>query len=129
MSTLNVANISDGTDTVGTGYVVNGSAKAWVNFNGTGTTVIRDSFNITDIFDITTGQTRASFTNNMSDDAEFAMTCTASNSGGGSAFAIYAPNITAKSESSTGTIFTGLVSTGAAVDDAHVSVLINGDLA
>jgi len=28
MSTLNVANISDGTDTVETGYVVNGSAKA-----------------------------------------------------------------------------------------------------
>jgi len=33
MSTLNVANISDGTDTVETGYVVNGSAKAWVHSN------------------------------------------------------------------------------------------------
>ena len=30
MSTLNVSNITDGTDTVETGYVVNGSAKAWV---------------------------------------------------------------------------------------------------
>ena len=128
MSTLNVANISDGTDTVETGYVVNGSAKAWLNFNGTGTVAIRDSFNITDIFDITNGQTRASFTDGMNND-EFAMTCTASNSGGGSAFAVYAPNITAKSVSSTGTIFTGLVSTGTAVDDAHVSVSINGDLA
>ena len=32
MSTLNVSNISDGTDTVETGYVVNGSAKAWAEF-------------------------------------------------------------------------------------------------
>ena len=33
MSTLNVANITDGTDTVATGYVVNGSAKAWAHSN------------------------------------------------------------------------------------------------
>ena len=30
MSTIVTSNISDGTDTVGTEYVVNGSAKAWV---------------------------------------------------------------------------------------------------
>ena len=33
MSTLNVSNITDGTTTVGTSYVVNGSAKAWVSIN------------------------------------------------------------------------------------------------
>ena len=33
MSTLSVSNITDGTDTVETGYVVNGSAKAWVHAN------------------------------------------------------------------------------------------------
>lgn len=127
MSTLTVSNIKKTGETASRD--VSGVAAAWLNFNGTVTTVIRDSMNISGIFDITTGQTRASFSNNMTEDAEFAMTCTASNSGGGSAFAIYAPNITAKSESSTGTIFTGLISTGAAVDDAHVSVSINGDLA
>ena len=37
MSTLNVSNITDGTDTVGTSYVVNGSAKAWAAYNGQGT--------------------------------------------------------------------------------------------
>ena len=41
MSTLNVSNITDGTTTVGTSYVVNGSAKAWVTFNGTGTVAIQ----------------------------------------------------------------------------------------
>ena len=51
MSTLNVANITDGTDTVETGYVVNGSAKAWVNFDGTGTVAIRDSLNVASITD------------------------------------------------------------------------------
>jgi len=51
MSTLNVSNITDGTDTVGTSYVVNGSAKAWVNFNGTGTIAARDSFNVASLTD------------------------------------------------------------------------------
>ena len=51
MSTLNVANITDGTDTVETGYVVNGSAKAWVNFNGTGTIAIRNSLNTSSVSD------------------------------------------------------------------------------
>ena len=31
-----------GTESVDTTYVINGSAKAWVNFNGTGTIAIRD---------------------------------------------------------------------------------------
>jgi len=56
MSTLNVSNISDGTTTVGTGYVVNGSAKAWVNFNGTGTIAARDSLNLSSLTDHGTGQ-------------------------------------------------------------------------
>jgi hypothetical protein len=55
MSTLNVSNITDGTTTVGTSYVVNGSAKAWVNFNGTGTPAARDSFNHSSITDHGTG--------------------------------------------------------------------------
>ena len=55
MSTLNVSNITDGTDTVETGYVLNGSAKAWVNFNGTGTIAARDSNNVSSLTDNGTG--------------------------------------------------------------------------
>jgi uncharacterized Zn-binding protein involved in type VI secretion len=62
MSTLNVANITDGTDTVATGYVVNGSAKAWVKFDGTGTAAISDSLNVASLTDNGTGH----FTVNMS---------------------------------------------------------------
>ena len=61
MSTLNVSNISDGTDTVETGYVVNGSAKAWVNMNGTGTVAIRDSLNVTSLVDNGAGDYTVSY--------------------------------------------------------------------
>jgi hypothetical protein len=60
------AALSDGTDTVGTGYVVNGSAKAWVNFNGTGTVAIRDSLNVSSLGDNGGGDYNVNFSNNMS---------------------------------------------------------------
>ena len=40
---------------VDTDYVVNGSAKCWINFNGTGTIATRDSFNVSSITDNGTG--------------------------------------------------------------------------
>ena len=57
MSNLVVSNISDGTTSVGTGYVVNGSAKAWVNFNQTGTDTINNSLNVSSLTDNGTGLT------------------------------------------------------------------------
>lgn len=39
--------------------------KAWVNFNGTGTVAIRDSYNISSLTDRGTGQYTVAFTNNM----------------------------------------------------------------
>ncbi len=65
MSTLSVSNITDGTTTVGTSYVVNGSARAWVNFNGTGTVAIRDSTGISSISDVATGKYICSFASSM----------------------------------------------------------------
>ena len=65
MSTLNVANVTDGTTSVPTGYVVNGSSKAWVNFNGTGTVAFRNSFNTSSIADNGTGDYTMSFTNSL----------------------------------------------------------------
>ena len=51
MSTLNVGNITDGTNSVGTEKLSKGTAAAWMNFNGTGTVTIRDSFNVSSITD------------------------------------------------------------------------------
>jgi hypothetical protein len=64
--TVASANISDGTDTVATSYVVNGSAKAWVNFNGTGTIAVRDSFNVASLTDDGTGDFSVNFTSSLS---------------------------------------------------------------
>ena len=40
---------------IATSYVVNGSAKAWVNFDGTGTIASRDSLNVGSLTDNGTG--------------------------------------------------------------------------
>ena len=42
-----------------------GLAKAWVNFNGSGTVATRDTHNISSINDVTTGQYAPNFSNNM----------------------------------------------------------------
>lgn len=46
---------------VGTEYVVEGSAKAWVNFNGQGTLSVRNSSNISSVTDNGTGQYTVNF--------------------------------------------------------------------
>lgn len=43
------------------------SARAWVNFNGTGTIAIRASRNISSITDVATGQYKMNFTTAMAD--------------------------------------------------------------
>ena len=48
-----------------TSYVVNGSAKAWVNFNGTGTVSARGSLNTSSITDNATGDYSTNFTNSL----------------------------------------------------------------
>lgn len=50
-----------------TDYVVNGSAKVWINFQGTGTIAIRDDFGASTIVDNTTGDYTVNFTNSMDD--------------------------------------------------------------
>jgi len=67
MSTIIASNISDGTTSVASTYVVNGSAKAWVNFNGSGTVAIRDSLNVGSITDTGTGNYTVNFTAAMTD--------------------------------------------------------------
>lgn len=53
MSTIKCDNLQNtaGTKTIPVNTVVDGSAKAWVNFNGTGTVAIRAAFNVSSITD------------------------------------------------------------------------------
>ena len=67
MSTLNTVNITNGTDSITVEGAVKGSAKAWVNFNGTGTVAIRASYNVSSITDNGTGDYTVNFTTAMPD--------------------------------------------------------------
>ena len=66
MSTLRVDTIQNaaGTDSP---ISVPGTAKAWVNFNGTGTVAIRASYNVSSITDNGTGDYTVNFTAAMTD--------------------------------------------------------------
>lgn len=79
MSTLRLTTISNqtGSSSVPSDTVINGSAKAWVNFNGTGTVAIRASFNVSSITDNGTGDYTVNFTAALVD-ANYVMTGTAS---------------------------------------------------
>lgn len=69
MSTLRLTTISNqsGSSSVPADTVISGSAKAWVNFNGTGTVAIRASFNVSSITDNGTGDYTTNFTVAMVD--------------------------------------------------------------
>jgi hypothetical protein len=68
MSTIKTTTLStQGGSTVPVDTVVNGTAKAWVNFNGTGTVAIRRAFNVSSITDNGTGDYTANFTTAMAD--------------------------------------------------------------
>jgi len=67
MSTLVAQTISNGTVSTSSANVIQGSAKAWVNFNGTGTVAIRASYNVSSITDNGTGNYTINFTNALSD--------------------------------------------------------------
>jgi len=66
MSTLRVNNITD-TSGGSSSLSVPGAAKAWVNFNGTGTVAIRASLNVGSITDNGVGDYTVNFTTSMSD--------------------------------------------------------------
>ena len=55
-------------------------AKAWVNFNGTGTVAIRGSFNVSSITDNGAGDYTVNFTTSISD-ANYASVCSAGTTG------------------------------------------------
>jgi hypothetical protein len=66
MSTLVAQTISNGTVSTSSANVIQGSAKAWVNFNGS-SAAIRSSYNISSVTRNGTGDYTVTFTNAMSD--------------------------------------------------------------
>jgi hypothetical protein len=69
MSTLRCTNLQDtsGGNSLTTAQIYNGAAKAWVNFNGTGTVAIRAQFNVSSITDNGTGDYTVNFSSALAD--------------------------------------------------------------
>ena len=119
MSTLKLDTIAsrDGTESTDVTNVINGSAKAWVNFNGTGTVAIRESFNVSSITDVNVGRYTVNFTNSMQDDS-YSISHGATISGGNGFFHWY-------SSKTTTSFYLGLInSTLAYADSSDVSAIV-----
>ena len=91
VSTSKLLNASVTTAKLGTSEA-SGLAKAWVNFNGTGTVAIRASFNVSSITDNGTGDYTVNFTTAMSD-ANYAALATTGRAQGGSGIIAFGPEI------------------------------------
>ena len=74
MSTINVSNLNDGTTTVATTNLTNGSAKVYLNYKGTSTNSIRGSFNVSSVTENNNGDYTTNFSSNMND-ANYSVTC------------------------------------------------------
>lgn len=79
--TIVASTLSDGTNSTSTTNCIQGSAKAWVNFNGTSTVAIRASYNVSSITDNGTGLYTINFTNALTDNNYCAIATTRRNNG------------------------------------------------
>jgi hypothetical protein len=96
-----------------------GLAKAWVNFNGTGTVAIRASFNVSSITDNGTGNYTVNFTTALADANYVTVIGTGADGSGGSSFG------TPSTYSTTAVIVQSRsVTGGAAVDETRFCVSI-----
>ena len=91
---------------VTTNYVVNGSAKVWSHFQGSGTATVLDSFNQSSLTDSGTGQYKVNKTNNMNN-ANYSTPCQSAPTSGGSTYALgmIGDQYTAKTTSSSAFLF------------------------
>jgi len=128
-SELRVTTIANnaGSESVDTTYVVNGSAKSHLNFNGTGTIGTRGSFNVSSIADRGTGLFTQSLTSSMSNGTDFM--------GAGSAQDTYPDNdgrnrmVSSWPFSASSAYVNSFDTSGNADDCAYISSAIHGDLA
>lgn len=124
MSTLQTANITDGTNSVETVYVARGSAKAWVNLSGTGTVLIRLSLNVSSAVDIGVGTYDYNYTAAMLNDS-YAVQSTCAASGA----PLYGSHGVGTPPATTSVRQNAYNNTGTLTDANYVHVAIHGDLA
>jgi hypothetical protein len=127
MSNLVVSNISDGTTSVGTEYVVNGSAKVTCSFyHSSGTPTVVGSMNVSSLTDNDTGTANVNYVSSMSSTA-YVTACA------GWAYSTWTGAVTATGAYATTNLLLSHRENGALVDatanTSPLSCVIAGDLA
>ena len=124
-SELRVNTLKDaaGNNSIATSFVAGGSAKAWVNFNGTGTVATNDSFNVASLTDVSAGRYDVNYTNNMNNALYATQVCSDANTTN-DAF-----NRTASGSTTTAKAFLMHFESNSSADTATMIGTINGDLA
>ena len=126
--TLTTPNINSAPISTVTGAAPLFMARAWVNFNGTGTIAIRASGNVTSLTDNGAGDYTVNLTTAMPD-ANYAVVCnsvlstTASSTGSAGPYGSFAAGATTKTTAAIRTEF-GNSSTGTLTDTAEANVVI-----
>ena len=125
MSTIIASNVSDGTLSIPTTYVTNGSAKAWVNYLQT-TNTVQDSTNVSSVADNATGQFTVNFSSSMAN----AVYSTSTSCKSGSGLANARTNGTYTLSSSSACSFRAFqIATPDSDVDTESGALVHGDLA
>ena len=122
MSLIRVDNF--GPSAGGTTYSARGIAKAWVNFNGTGTVAVRDSENVSSLTDISTGRYAANLSSSMTDANYSIQVCSSATVDNNGYDMTHNPTMT-----SSFCPARHFESGGTATDTDLVTVAIHGDLA
>jgi hypothetical protein len=126
MSTIKATTLSTQSNaTVPIDTVVNGTAKAWVNFNGTGTVAIRASFNVSSITDNGVGVYTVNLTTAMSN-IDYVVNAAIGWAGGSvssNSVVMLKDNVTAPTASSF-QVATAFASNGAAYDVTRILVTV-----
>lgn len=104
-------------NSIGTEYLVEGTAKAWCKFDGTGTVAVDDSFNVASLTDTGTGDQTVNFSITMDNSQH----CTV-----GASSQFHCPT---RTSSATACALQTLSSANALIDTAEVFSSTFGDLA
>ena len=107
-------------------HVMNGSAKSWCDWNGTGTIATRDSFNVSGLTDHSTGRYTVAYSSNMGNANYANLPGQEFKDGGNFAFRMHNDDATAQTTSNVKMMHR---SEGAYADNEYLFTCAMGDLA
>ena len=131
-SILRVNTLTDASsnNSIATSFIAQGTAKSWVNFNGTGTIAARDSLNVSSLDDNGTGLYDTNFSSAFAS-VNFAQTAICGNESNNSTTNITARGYCGTTTTTSAGVEMHYTNSGGTVstDQSHNGVTYHGDLA